>query len=71
VRLPVGFVRLSDGGCVRDPDAGIQASIAAVFDSFAATGSVAGTLRRLTDTGVLFAQRVWGGENAGAVIWCD
>lgn len=71
LRLPVGFVRVADGRCVRDPDAGIQASIAAVFDSFAATGSVAGTLRRLNDTGVRFAQRIWGGENAGAVIWCD
>ena len=71
VRLPVGLVRLADGRCVRDPDVGIQASIVAVFGGFTATGSVAGTVRRLTDNAVRFAQRIWGGENAGDIIWCD
>ena len=71
LRLPVGLVHLADGRCVRDPDAGIQASIAAVFEAFAMTGSIAGTLRRLLASAVRFAQLVWGGEQAGTIIWCD
>ena len=71
LRLPVGLVHLPDGRCARDPDAGIQASIAAVFEAFTATGSVAGTLRRLDASGIRYPQRAWGGENAGTVLWCD
>jgi DNA invertase Pin-like site-specific DNA recombinase len=59
LRLPVGLVHLADGRCVRDPDAGIQASIAAVFEAFATTGSITGTLRRLLASAVRFAQLVW------------
>jgi hypothetical protein len=51
------------------PDA--EASIAAVFEAFAATGSNTGTLRRLLASAVGFAQLVWGGEQAGTIIWCD
>jgi DNA invertase Pin-like site-specific DNA recombinase len=71
LRLPVGLVRLADGRCARDPDAGIQASIMAVFEAFAATGTVASTVRRLLACSVRFAQLVWGGEKAGTIIWCD
>ena len=71
LRLPIGLVHLADGRCVLDPDAGIQASITAVFEAFAATGSIAGTLRRLLASGVRFAQQGWGGEQAGTSIWCD
>jgi DNA invertase Pin-like site-specific DNA recombinase len=71
LRLPVGLAHLGDGRCVRDPDAGIQASIAAVFDAFAATGTIAGALRSLLASGVRFAQRTWGGDQAGTIIWCD
>ena len=71
LRLPIGLVHLADGRCVRDPDAGIQASITAVFEAFAATGSIAGTVRRLLACGIRFAQQVWGGEQAGTTIWCD
>jgi DNA invertase Pin-like site-specific DNA recombinase len=70
LRLPVGLVRLSDGRCVRDPDAGIQASIEAVFNAFTAMGNIAGTLRRLLACGVRFAQRAWGGEQTGSILWC-
>jgi DNA invertase Pin-like site-specific DNA recombinase len=70
LRPPVGLVRLSEGRCVRDPDAGIQASIEAVFNAFAAMGNIAGTLRRLLTCGARFAQRVWGGEQAGSILWC-
>src|ERR1700733_2491464 len=71
LRLPVGLVHLADGRCVRDTDAGIQASIAAVFEAFAMTGSISGTVRRLLACGVRFAQQAWGGEQAGATVWCD
>jgi DNA invertase Pin-like site-specific DNA recombinase len=71
LRLPVGLVHLPDGRCACDPDAGIQASIAAVFKAFAATGHIAGTLRRLLASGIQFPQCVWGGEAAGTIIWCD
>lgn len=71
LRLPVGLVRLPDGRCVRDPDASIQASITAVFDAFNATASVAGTLRRLQACQIRYPHRVWGGETAGTLIWCD
>jgi Recombinase/Recombinase zinc beta ribbon domain len=70
-RLPIGLVHLPDGRCARDPDAGIQASIAAVFDAFAATGGISGALRRLLAGGIRFPQCVWSGENAGTIIWCD
>jgi hypothetical protein len=69
--LPIGLVHLADERCVLDPDAGIQASITAVFEAFAATGSIAGTVRRLLACGIRFAQQVWGGEQAGTTIWCD
>jgi len=71
LRLPVGLARLPDGRCARDPDAGIQASIAAVFAAFAAIGSIAGTLRQLLASGIRFPQAAWGGEKAGTIIWCD
>jgi DNA invertase Pin-like site-specific DNA recombinase len=71
LRLPVGLVRLPDGRCARDPDAGIQASIAAVFEAFAATGTIAGTLRQLLACGIRFPQVIWGGEKAGTMTWCD
>ena len=71
LRLPVGLVRLADGRCARDPDAGIQASITAVFEAFAATGTVASTVRRLLACSIRFAKLVWGGEKAGTIIWCD
>jgi DNA invertase Pin-like site-specific DNA recombinase len=71
LRLPVGFARLADGRCVHNPDAGIQASIAAVFEAFAATGNVAGTVRRLLASGIRFAQLAWGGVTTGAILWCD
>jgi len=71
LRLPIGLERLPDGRCVVDPDAGIRASIAAVFANFAATGSVAGTLRRLLAADIRFPHRVWGGKYAGSVIWYD
>src|ERR1700693_3936402 len=71
LRLPVGLVHLPDGRCAREPDAGIQASIVAVFDAVGATGTVAGTLRQLLASGVRFAQSTWGGEMAGSIIWCD
>jgi DNA invertase Pin-like site-specific DNA recombinase len=71
LRLPVGLVRLADGRCARDPDAGIQASIVAVFEAFAAHGTVPGALRQLLASGIRFPQSAWGGENAGTIIWCD
>jgi len=71
LRLPVGLVRLADGRCARDPDAGIQASIVAVFEAFAAAGTVPGALRQLFASGIRFPQSAWGGENAGTIIWCD
>jgi DNA invertase Pin-like site-specific DNA recombinase len=71
LRLPVGLVRLADGRCARDPDAGIQASIVAVFEAFAAAGTIPGALRQLRASGIRFPQSAWGGENAGTIIWCD
>lgn len=71
LRLPVGLVRLTDGRCARDPDAGIQASIAAVFQSFTATGTVPDTMRQLLAGGIQFPQVIWGGETAGTMTWCD
>src|SRR5260370_11314264 len=47
LRLPVGLVRLADGRCVRDPDAGIQASVAAVFEAFPPPGTIASAVRPL------------------------
>jgi recombinase/recombinase-like zinc beta ribbon protein len=64
-------VRLADGRCVRDPDAGIQASVAAVFNAFAATGTITSTVRQLLASGIRFPQLVWGGEKAGTIIWSD
>lgn len=71
LRLPVGLVRLADGRCMRDPDAGIQASISGVFEAFTTTGNIAGTVRRLLASGSRFAQRAWGGPMSGAIVWCD
>jgi len=70
-----GLVRIQCPQCVgfrtREPDAGIQASIMAVFEAFAATGTIAGTLRQLLASGIRFAQSIWGGDKAGTFIWCD
>jgi DNA invertase Pin-like site-specific DNA recombinase len=71
LRLPVGLVRLTDGRCARDPDAGIQASIAAVFQLFAATGTIADTVRQLLAGAIHFPQVIWGGQRAGTLTWCD
>src|SRR6185312_770633 len=58
LRLPVGLVRLPDGRCARDPDAGIQASVAAVFEAFAAAGTIGSTVRQLLALGIRFPQLV-------------
>jgi len=71
LRLPVGLTRLADGRCARDPDAEIQASITAVFNAFAAAGTIPRTVRQLLASGIRFPQLAWGGENAGTIIWCD
>ena len=42
-----------------------------VIEAFAATGTVASTVRRLLACSIRFAQLVWGGEKAGTIIWCD
>jgi Recombinase len=71
LRLPVGLVRLANGRCACDLDVGIQASIAAVFEAFAATGTIASSVRQLLASGIRFPQLVWGGNKAGTIIWCD
>jgi excisionase family DNA binding protein len=61
--LPIGYVRDSDGGCVKDPDEQVQAAVTDLFAAFAATGSAYGVVTAFA--GREFPYRVYGGAWAG------
>lgn len=61
--LPIGYVRDSDGLCVKDPDEQVQTAVADLFAAFAATGSAYGVVGAFV--GRPFPFRVYGGVWAG------
>jgi hypothetical protein len=65
--LPVGYLHDEIGEVVIDPDAEVQAAVAAVFTAFAACGSAYGVVAAFS--GRRFPLRAYGGAWAGQLRW--
>src|SRR5438034_2619280 len=65
--LPVGYLHDEIGEAVIDPDAEVQAAVAAVFTAFAACGSAYGVVAAFS--GRRFPLRAYGGAWAGQLRW--
>ncbi len=65
--LPVGYLHDEIGEVVIDPDAEVQAAVAAVFTAFAACGSAYGVVAAFG--GRRFPLRAYGGAWAGQLRW--
>lgn len=59
-RLPVGFVRLEDGGVAFDPDLQVQSAIRLVFEQFERLGSAQKVMRFCRDQHLQFPRRTDG-----------
>ena len=65
--LPVGYLHDETGDVVIDPDAEVQAAVAAVFTAFTACGSAYGVVAAFA--GRRFPLRAYGGAWAGQLRW--
>jgi DNA invertase Pin-like site-specific DNA recombinase len=68
-RLPTGFVYGPDGQVQLDPDRQVQDSFHHLFAAFRQTGSALAVVKTFNQEGLKFPRRVWGGTEAGDVIW--
>lgn len=69
VPLPVGYLRLSDGHVVKDPDEQVQAVVRLVFDLFDELGLINGVLRFLVNHGIQIGIRAREGPERGRLVW--
>ena len=66
---PVGLVYRPDGTLDLDPDAGVQAALRLVFDTFDRLGSATRTVRFFLENGILFPRRLRKEPNKGELLW--
>lgn len=67
--IPRGYVKISSGEVVKDPDEQAQATITLVFAQFERLGTLNGVLQYLVQNGVLLPERVRGGLRKGDLEW--
>jgi DNA invertase Pin-like site-specific DNA recombinase len=67
--LPVGLVYDGAGHVVLDPDTGVRAAVAMVFDTFAATGSACAVVKAFRVQDVTFPGRHHTGPYQGQLYW--
>jgi len=65
--LPVGYLHDEEGEIILDPDAEVQAAVAAVFTAFTACGSAYAVVAAFKDR--TFPLRAYGGVWAGQLRW--
>jgi hypothetical protein len=68
-RLPVGYVRGSDGGWELDPDQLVQERLGYVFEAFRRSGVARSVVVDLKQQGWELPARVATRENYGALVW--
>jgi DNA invertase Pin-like site-specific DNA recombinase len=69
MRPPVGLVYRDDGVLILDPDAGIQAAMRLVFETFDRTGSAMQTVKLFHEQGLRFPRCIRKGLNKGEMHW--
>ncbi|MEU5431650.1 recombinase family protein [Streptomyces olivoreticuli] len=67
--LPVGYLRLTDGQVVKDPDEQVQTVVRLVFDLFDELELINGVLRFLVDHGIQMGIRAREGPEKGLLVW--
>jgi DNA invertase Pin-like site-specific DNA recombinase len=67
--LPIGLCYTDDQHIVLDPHLQVQATIRAVFATFAQTGSACATVRQFRQQRLPFPHRLRGGAHRGEVLW--
>ncbi|HMD06485.1 MAG TPA: recombinase family protein [Candidatus Acidoferrum sp.] len=67
--LPVGFCHDDEGRIILDPDEEVRGAVALVFRLFRETGSAYGVVHQLTQQGLLFPKRAYGGAWNGKIVW--
>jgi DNA invertase Pin-like site-specific DNA recombinase len=68
-RLPVGLIYDARGCLVFDPDQQVQESVRLLFQTFARTGTLRGTIKYFRQQGLLFPNRVAAGPQKGQLAW--
>jgi len=66
---PIGYVRLTGGEWVIDPDEQVQAVVRLIFDQFDREATLHGLLRYLVHHQIRIPVRVAGGPNKGQLGW--
>src|SRR3954452_443568 len=69
LRLPVGYRRLGDGTGVLDPDEGVRATLARVFERFALLRSGRAVQRDFAEHGLKFPRLTQHGYATGRTVW--
>lgn len=67
--VPVGYVRVPDGGITQDPDEQVRSVVALVFTKFAELGSLTKTHAYLVANNIQFGLRVYKGPGKGRLVW--
>jgi len=68
-RLASGLVYGVNGQVELDPDQQVQQSFRHLFTTFRRTGSALAVVRAFAQEGLKFPRRVWGGTEAGELVW--
>lgn len=68
-RLPVGFVRDSQGRVVLDPDVQVQQSVKLLLETFLRTGSAWATVKLFREQGISFPRRMNRGPRDAELVW--
>jgi DNA invertase Pin-like site-specific DNA recombinase len=68
-RLPTGYLRLVDGGVVKDPDDQVRHVIELTFAKFEELSSANKVMLYLRQQGILFPRRQNGGPQANQLLW--
>jgi DNA invertase Pin-like site-specific DNA recombinase len=70
-RLATGLVYGVNGQVGLDPDQQVQQSFRHLFATFRRTGSALAVVKAFAQEGLKFPRRVWGGTQAGELVWDD
>jgi len=68
-RLPCGLAYGVNGQVELDPDQQVQQSFRYLFATFRRTGSALAVVKAFALEGLKFPRRVWGGTDAGELVW--
>ena len=67
--LPAGLIYDACGGVVLDPDQQVQETVPLLFQTFARTGTLRGTIKYFRQQGLLFPKRTAASPQKGQLVW--